>query len=66
MAKCQLCCGVMALKACCTHRACTLLSLSFIAVPSVDSTTSGSSETDGSFKDYPDGFLGLPGGLLHV
>lgn len=31
--------------------ACAWLSLSFVALPSVDSTTSESSETDGGFKD---------------
>lgn len=58
MAKCQLYCGLMTLKASYTHRACTLLPLSCVAVPSVDSTTSESSETDGGFKYYPEGCLG--------
>lgn len=58
MAKCQLYRGLMTLKASYAHGACTLLPLSWVAVPSAGSTASESSETDGGFKYYPEGLLG--------
>lgn len=44
--------SAMALKAFYPPRACILLSLSSVAVPALESTTSESSETDSVFKDH--------------
>lgn len=44
--------SAVALKASYTPRACLLLSLSSVAVPALESTTSESSETGSVFKDH--------------